>query len=84
MNFLILVHNRLYWYMRYLKAMYLFQSLPNDLQQEAIDFMEFLIKKRKVNVKQESSSHVDRKPGIRRNLIKFMSADFDAPLDIEK
>ena len=60
------------------KAFQLFYSLPKDLQQEVVDFMEFLQTKR---TKTSSSTIPKRKAGLRKDLIQYMADDFDAPLD---
>lgn len=51
-------------------------SLPENLKQEVIDFIDFLKSKKEMS----ESSKVVRKPGLAKGLIS-MTDDFDEPLD---
>lgn len=58
-------------------------ALPEQLQKEALDFIEFLLKKAK-HMKLKSSSlkvKKNRKWGASKGIIKYMADDFDAPLE---
>lgn len=50
-------------------------SLPNDLKSEVIDFIDFLMKKRKKEVEKKKPKFGCAKGEI------FISPDFDEPLD---
>lgn len=62
-------------------------SLPEQIQMEALDFIDFLIEKykfskKKINNKKESK--VQKKTpkfGSAKGIITYMADDFDAPLD---
>ena len=56
----------------------LFQALPKELQQEVIDFMEFLQAKRK---QQLTSPKPTRRPGTLSGFVVYMAPDFDAPFE---
>ncbi len=51
------------------------KSLPENLQSEASDFIDFLLKKN-----QKKKNGIKRKAGFLKGKIK-MSADFDEPLE---
>ncbi|MEM6261735.1 MAG: DUF2281 domain-containing protein [Bacteroidota bacterium] len=66
------------------QAIQLFQSLPAELQQEVIHFMEFLAAKKKGFLKKdEKKAEIKKKrePGLRKGFITYMADDFDAPLE---
>ncbi len=52
-------------------------QMPLSVQQEALDFIDFLILKYQ---KQQTSLKV-RKAGTMKNLVAYMAPDFDAPLE---
>lgn len=52
-------------------------TMPQNLQQEALDFIDFLILKYQKNNKR----NVIRKAGSMKNLVAYIAPDFDAPLD---
>lgn len=54
------------------------ESLPEDLKQQALDFIAFL--KQKVKSSSEKSKPKERKAGSLKGKIK-MSDDFDEPLE---
>jgi hypothetical protein len=60
------------------QAIQLFESLPNDLQREVVDFMEFLLVKRE---KADTSQPPVRRPGTLPGFVVYMAPDFDAPLE---
>ena len=65
--------------MSHQQAIQLFYQMPLELQNEVVDFIEFLAKKRadKMNVEKPAV----RKPGTLKGFITYMAPDFDAPLD---
>jgi hypothetical protein len=61
------------------QAIQLFQSLPIDLQKEVVDFMEFLVSKRKKG--KEKPKTTVRKAGSMKGFVSYMAPDFDEPLE---
>lgn len=53
------------------------QKMPLSIQQEAIHYIEFLLTKYEINQK----PHKKRQAGTMKNLVSYIAADFDAPLD---
>lgn len=53
------------------------QQMPLSIQQEALHYIEFLLAKHGINQK----PHKKRKAGTMKNLVSYIAADFDAPLD---
>jgi hypothetical protein len=52
-------------------------QMPLSVQQEALDFIDFLVLKYQ---KQQTPVKV-RKAGTMKNLVAYMAPDFDAPLE---
>ncbi|MEL6734056.1 MAG: DUF2281 domain-containing protein, partial [Bacteroidota bacterium] len=65
--------------MSHQQAIQLFYQMPLELQNEVVDFIEFLAKKRADKIEEEKP--IKRQPGIRKDLIIYMAPDFDAPLE---
>ncbi|MFN8347646.1 MAG: DUF2281 domain-containing protein [Spirosomataceae bacterium] len=57
--------------------------LPPELQQEVLDFVEFLGTKKSVNstYSEEQFPQLPNTFGAGRGLVTYMADDFDAPLD---
>lgn len=58
-------------------------SLPERLQKEVLDFIDFLLSKNAFvkSKKSKPAEKKNRKPGSAKGIIKYMSDDFDEPLD---
>lgn len=62
------------------QAIQLFHTLSEDLQKQVIVFIEFLANQ-KGNQEISVSSKAKRKPGLRKGFVKYMSEDFNAPIE---
>ena len=55
-------------------------SLPEHLQKEVEDFMDFIVSRKKSNEEQKSKKQADRTPGLAKGMI-IIHDNFDDPIE---